>query len=323
MPLLDVRNLTVSFHTYLGKVEAVRDVSFTLEEGETLAIVGESGCGKSVTAQSLIRLVPTPPGKFEGGEIYFGEKELLSASRKEMEKIRGREIGMVFQDPMTALNPTMRVGKQIAEGIRKHLGLNLRNARCQALQMLNLVGINDPEKRMEQYPHELSGGMRQRICISLALACQPKLLIADEPTTALDVTIQAQILELMQAIQKKMGTSIILITHDLGIVAGMCDRVLVMYGGKVIEQGTVEEIYYSPKHPYTKGLLASVPRLDMEKKKSLSAIDGTPPQLLKPPKGCLFCPRCSSAMRICPEKTPPLKEVSSTHQYSCWLGEKP
>lgn len=317
--LLSVKNLSVSFRTYLGRVEAVRNISFSIGYGETIAIVGESGCGKSVTAQAIMSLIPSPPGKIDEGSIQFEGAELLLKSRREMERIRGKEMGMIFQDPMTSLNPTMRVGKQIMEGLIKHRSLSRSEARRQAIEMLHLVGISNPEKRVDQYPHEFSGGMRQRAIIAIALACKPKLLIADEPTTALDVTIQAQILELMKEIQRKTGTSIILITHDLGIVAGMCDRVLVMYGGEIVESGTVDEIYNQPRHPYTHGLLRSVPRLDMDKGNELIPIYGTPPNLLNPPKGCSFCARCDYAMRICKVNRPKIEPVNGQHEVACWL----
>lgn len=317
--LLTVENLFVSFRTYLGEVKAVRNVSFSVGYGETLAIVGESGSGKSVTAQAIMGLIPTPPGRITGGKITFEEANLLVKSRKEMEGVRGKEIGMIFQDPMTSLNPTMKVGKQIIEGLIKHRGLSKAEARVKAIEMLNLVGISDPNKRVDQYPHEFSGGMRQRAIIAIALACRPKLLIADEPTTALDVTIQAQILELMKSVQKKIDTSIILITHDLGIVAGMCDRVLVMYGGEIVETGTIEQIYNNPAHPYTQGLLRSVPRLDMDKGKELIPIYGTPPNLLNPPTGCSFCSRCDFAMRICQTTSPPKELIEDKHEVACWL----
>lgn len=320
--LLAIENLLVSFRTYLGKVKAVRDVSFSVGYGETVAIVGESGCGKSVTAQAIMGLIPSPPGKIDGGKISFEGCDLLAKSRGEMEGIRGKEIGMIFQDPMTSLNLTMRVGKQIMEGLIKHRGLSKTQARAQAIEMLSLVGISDPEKRVDQYPHEFSGGMRQRAIIAIALACRPKLLIADEPTTALDVTIQAQILELMKSIQKKTDTSIILITHDLGIVAGMCDRVLVMYGGEIVETGTVDQIYNNPCHPYTQGLLRSVPRLDMDKEKELVPIYGTPPNLLTPPPGCSFCSRCDFAMRICQAMPPPKEQIDEKHEVACWLKRR-
>jgi oligopeptide transport system ATP-binding protein len=322
MPLLEVKNLSISFQTYVGKVHAVRNVSFSVEKGETVAIVGESGCGKSVTAQALMGLIPQPPGVIDQGEIFFDGEELLSKSKKEMEGIRGNKIGMIFQDPMTSLNPTMRIGRQIMEGLIKHQSLSKNEAQKRAIELLKLVGISDPEKRITQFPHEFSGGMRQRVVIAIALACNPKLLIADEPTTALDVTIQAQILDLMQEIQKKMGTSIILITHDLGIVAGMCDRVIVMYGGQIMESGSVEQIYGTSRHPYTWGLLRSIPRLDMEKEKKLVPIFGTPPNLLNPPKGCPFCARCEFAMQICKDNCPPLENLDEKHQVACWLKRK-
>ena len=320
--LLEVNNLSVSFRTYLGKVEAVRDVSFSIGYGETVAIVGESGCGKSVTAQALMGLIPSPPGKIERGEILFEKQDLLTKTKREMERIRGKEIGMIFQDPMTSLNPTMRIGKQIMEGLRKHHNLSKHEAYGRAIELLRLVGISDPEKRVDQYPHQFSGGMRQRAIIAIALACGPKLLIADEPTTALDVTIPAQILEMMKDIQHKTGTSIILITHDLGIVAGMCDQVLVMYGGQIVERGSVEQIFYNPCHPYTQGLLRSVPRLDMDKEKELIPIYGTPPNLLNPPKGCAFCARCNEAMYICKSQSPETESVNSQHEVACWLRKR-
>ena len=304
MALLEVENLHVSFQTYGGEVHAVRGVSFSLEKGETLAIVGESGSGKSVTAQSIMRLIPTPPGIIKEGEIRFDGKDLLSLSEKEMFGIRGSEIGMIFQDPMTSLNPTMTVGKQIMEGLIWHQGIEKRAARERAIEMLRLVGIPTPEKRVDQYPHEFSGGMRQRAMIAMAMACNPKILIADEPTTALDVTIQAQIMELMKELQEKTGTAIILITHDLGVVAETAHKVAVMYGGKVVEHGTVEEIFYRPRHPYTWGLLNSMPRLDMKRDGELQSIPGSPPDLFKPPQGCPFADRCPHTMNICHSMMP-------------------
>ena len=317
--ILDVKDLHVSFHTYAGEVKAVRGVNFHVNRGEAVAIVGESGCGKSVTAQSLMKLIPMPPGDIKKGEILFNGENLVNKSNKEMEAIRGKDIGMIFQDPMTSLNPTMTIGNQITEGLIKHQNMSRTDARNRAIELLELVGIPQPEKRVEQYPHEFSGGMRQRAMIAIALACSPKLLIADEPTTALDVTIQAQILDLMKDLQKKMGTSIILITHDLGVVAEMCDRVIVMYAGKVIETGTVDDIFYNPQHPYTKGLLRSVPRLDLNRDEPLTPIFGTPPDLLRPPTGCGFTARCESAMRVCQEMDPELNDVSSTQRTACWL----
>lgn len=317
--LLEVNNLHVSFHTYAGEVKAVRGVTFHVDKGEAVAIVGESGCGKSVTAQSLMKLIPMPPGEIKAGEILFEGQDIVKKSNREMEAIRGKEISMIFQDPMTSLNPTMTVGNQIMEGLVKHQKISKEAARSRAIELLELVGIPHADKRFHQYPHQFSGGMRQRVMIAIALACSPKLLIADEPTTALDVTIQAQILELMKKLQKKLDTSIILITHDLGVVAEVCDRVIVMYAGKVIETGTVDEIFYNPQHPYTKGLLRSVPRLDLNREEPLTPIYGTPPDLLKPPVGCSFTARCESAMRVCQQLEPELTELSKTQKTACWL----
>ncbi|WP_284723813.1 ABC transporter ATP-binding protein [Laceyella tengchongensis] len=317
--ILEVKDLHVSFKTYKGEVKAVRGVDFHLNKGETIAIVGESGCGKSVTSQTIMRLIPNPPGVIKQGEIIFEGTDLTKASEKQMEKIRGSEISMIFQDPMTSLNPTLTIGTQIMEGLIKHQKLDKKTAREKAIEMLRLVGIPSPESRLDQYPHQFSGGMRQRAMIAIALACQPKVLIADEPTTALDVTIQAQIIDLMKALQEKTGTSIILITHDLGVVADIADRVVVMYAGKVVESGKLEEIFYQPKHPYTWGLLGSMPRLDLSRDQELLPIMGTPPNLLDPPKGCPFAARCQHAMSICTQEMPELDEVSSTHQVACWL----
>ncbi|WP_110927909.1 ABC transporter ATP-binding protein [Bacillus massiliglaciei] len=316
--LLEVKNLHISFHTYAGTVKAVRGVDFEVNSGEAVAIVGESGCGKSVTAKSIMRLLETPPAEYVKGIINFSGKNLLRADEKEMERIRGNEISMIFQDPMTSLNPTAKVGVQIMEGILKHNKIARREAFDKALEILTLVGIPQPERRMQQYPHEFSGGMRQRAMIAMALACQPRLLIADEPTTALDVTIQAQILELMKDIQKKLNTSIIMITHDLGVVAETCDRVIVMYAGEIVESGTVEEIFSHPQHPYTQGLLKTVPRLDMERNMPLVPIVGSPPDLLAPPKGCPFYPRCEFAMKVCKDHDPVLEEVRPGQKAACW-----
>lgn len=318
--LLEVNDLQITFHTYAGKVQAVRGVNFDVKKGEAVAIVGESGCGKSVTAKSIMRLLETPPAEYGKGSINFGGKDLLKMSETEMQKIRGNEISMIFQDPMTSLNPTTKIGSQIMEGILKHnKNMSRNDAYERALETLKLVGIPQPEKRMQQYPHEFSGGMRQRAMIAMALACEPKLLIADEPTTALDVTIQAQILELMKDIQRRMDTSIILITHDLGVVAETCERVVVMYAGKVVETGTVEAIFLNPQHPYTRGLLNTVPRLDMEKTAPLVPIIGSPPDLLDPPKGCPFYPRCESAMKVCKDHDPVLEVVEEGQTAACWL----
>ncbi len=318
-PLLEVEDLHVSFKTYAGTVKAVQGVNFAIREGETLGIVGESGCGKSATAKAIMKLLPSPPAQYERGLIRFQGKDVLKASEKEMQSIRGKQISMIFQDPMTSLNPTSKIGKQIMEAIVKHENISMKEARQRALRMLELVGIPQPEKRIDQYPHEYSGGMRQRAMIAIALACRPKLLIADEPTTALDVTIQAQMLELMKSIQEKMGTAIILITHDLGVVAEMCDRVAVMYAGQVVETGRVKPLFKHPQHPYTRGLLKSVPRLDANRKAPLQPIVGSPPDLFEPPQGCAFYPRCSYAMRICKDYAPKLEKTREGQYASCWL----
>ncbi|MGG0185685.1 peptide ABC transporter ATP-binding protein [Bacillus sp. AFS018417] len=316
--LLEVKDLHVSFDTHAGEVQAVRGVTFDLKKGETLAIVGESGSGKSVTSKALMDLIPKPPGRIKNGEIIFDGRDLTKLTEKEMQQIRGKEIAMIFQDPMTSLNPTMTIGNQIMEGLVKHQGMSKADARKVALELLDLVGIPNPEARLKQYPHQFSGGMRQRVVIAMALACNPKLLIADEPTTALDVTIQAQILELMKDIQQKTEAAIIFITHDLGVVANVADRVAVMYAGKVVEIGTVDEIFYNPKHPYTWGLLASMPSLDGGEEE-LYAIPGTPPDLLKPPKGDAFAARNPQALKIDFEMEPPLFKVSDTHYAATWL----
>lgn len=317
--LLEVKDLRVSFETYAGEVQAVRGVSFDLDEGETLAIVGESGCGKSVTSQSLMRLVPTPPGRYKSGEVLFKGNDLLKLKERDMQAIRGAQISMIFQDPMTSLNPTMTIGRQISEGLMKHQNLSKSAAKSRALELLKQVGIPNADARMKQYPHHFSGGMRQRVMIAMALACEPNILIADEPTTALDVTIQAQIIGLMKELQRKTGTSIILITHDLGVVANLAQRLAVMYSGQIVEMGTVDEIFYKPKHPYTWGLLTSVPRLDANRADDLVAIPGTPPDLISPPKGCPFAARCPHAMKVCQEEMPAYTEVSPGHKVACWL----
>ena len=317
--ILEVKNLKVSFATYAGEVQAVRGISFDVSRGEAVAIVGESGCGKSVTAQTIMRLLPSPPSIIKEGSILFQGDNLVNKTEKEMQQIRGNKIGMIFQDPMTSLNPTAKIGTQISEGLIKHQKLTRSQALKRAQEMLELVGMTEPHKRLNQYPHELSGGMRQRAMIAIALACQPELLIADEPTTALDVTIQAQILELMQDLQKKLDTSIILITHDLGVVAKMCTRIIVMYAGKIVETGTLDQIFYKPQHPYTKGLLNSIPRLNMTKDEPLHPIVGTPPDLFNPPAGCPFYARCKFAMKVCRENDPALEDQGENHYASCWL----
>ncbi|HZG55906.1 ABC transporter ATP-binding protein [Paenibacillus sp.] len=317
--ILEVKDLQVSFNVRGGEVQAVRGVSFDVKKGEAVAIVGESGCGKSVTAQTIMRLIPNPPGVIKNGSIRFKGEELTKKSEKEMEAVRGKDIGMIFQDPMTSLNPTLTIGRQITEGLIKHQKMSRNAAKERAIEILKLVGIPNPEARFAQYPHEFSGGMRQRAMIAIALACNPALLIADEPTTALDVTIQAQILTLMKDLQTRLGTSIILITHDLGVVADMCDRVIVMYAGKVVETGTKWEVFKNPKHPYTRGLLRSVPRLDQKKDEELIPIIGTPPDLIKPPAGCGFCARCDEAMEICQTRDVDMTEISPSHKAACWL----
>ncbi len=318
--ILEVNDLRINFKTYAGVVQAVRGVNFELYEGETLAIVGESGSGKSVTSNALMKLIPQPPGIYAGGEILFNGRDLVPLTEKEMMKVRGNNIAMIFQDPMTALNPTMRIGYQITEVLLKHKKTGSRSeAKERAIQLLDQVGIPFPEKRFRSYPHELSGGMRQRVVIAIALAANPKLLIADEPTTALDVTIQAQILELMKDIQKNSNTSIIFITHDLGVVANIADRVAVMYAGQIVEYGTVNDIFYNPKHPYTWGLLGSMPDLDNDANELLRAIPGSPPNLIDPPIGDAFAPRNEYALAIDYEKEPPMFQVSDTHYAKTWL----
>ncbi|CDQ38198.1 ABC transporter ATP-binding protein [Virgibacillus salexigens] len=315
--LLEVKDLNISFHTFAGEVQAIRGVNFDLYEGETLAIVGESGSGKSVTTKSIMQLL-SANSEIKSGEILFNDRDIVKAPEKEMQKIRGKDISMIFQDPMTSLNPTMTIGNQIMEPLLKHRKLNKTEAKHRAIELLNLVGIPKPQLRIKQYPHQFSGGMRQRVVIAIALACAPKVLIADEPTTALDVTIQGQILDLMKDLQKRIETSIIFITHDLGVVANVADRVAVMYGGKIIEVGTVDEIFYNPQHPYTWGLISSMPSLDTTEEE-LYVIPGTPPDLLHPPKGDAFAPRNPYAMKIDLEEEPPMLKVSDTHYAATWL----
>lgn len=315
--LLEVKNLCVNFATYGGEVKAVRGVTFDLHKGETLAIVGESGSGKSVACKTIMRILSSN-GYIKDGQILFDGKDLTKISEKDMEKVRGKDIAMIFQDPMTSLNPTMTIGKQIMEPIIKHQGFSKEDARKRAIELIELVGISDAEKRFKQYPHQFSGGMRQRIVIAISLACNPKVLIADEPTTALDVTIQAQILELIKDLQEKTGVAVIFITHDLGVVANMADRVAVMYAGKIIEYGTSDDIFYDPKHPYTWGLLGSMPTLDIGDN-DLYNIPGTPPDLMDPPKGDAFALRSAYAMKIDHLAEPPMFKVSDTHYAATWL----
>ena len=319
--LVDIQNERLSFFTPVGEVKALNDVSIRLKEGEVLGIVGESGSGKSVTAYSLMGLT-AHPGKLVSGSLYFNGHQIETMSEKEMRKIRGNEISIIFQDPMTSLNPVYTIGNQIMEAILLHTDKKKAQARERAKELLELVGINEPEKRLKQYPHELSGGMRQRVMIAIALACEPKLLIADEPTTALDVTIQAQILKLMNELKKEKGTAIIMITHDLGVVASMCERIAVMYAGKIVEYGTAEDIFYRPRHQYTKGLIRSIPRLDTKEHERLVPIEGTPIDLLNPPKGCPFAPRCDECMKICLREMPPVTELGEIHYTQCWLNQK-
>ena len=317
--IIEVKNLHVSFDTYAGEVQAIRDLSFTVHRGETLAIVGESGSGKSVTVQTIMKLIPMPPGRIKSGEIIFEGTDLVKASPKKMRELRGGNIGMIFQDPMTSLNPTMKIGKQIMEGILQHKKVNKTEAKKLALDMLEKVGIPKPKERFNQYPHEFSGGMRQRVVIAIALAAEPDLLICDEPTTALDVTVQAQILNLINELKKEMNIGVILITHDLGVVAETADRVVVMYAGEKLEEANVVDLFYDPKHPYTWGLLESLPRLDMDSNERLKAIPGTPPDLLNPPKGDPFAPRSEYAMVIDYEKEPPLIDLGNDHFVKSWL----
>ncbi|MGH3090586.1 MAG: ABC transporter ATP-binding protein [Rubrobacteraceae bacterium] len=316
--VLEVKDLQVSFKTYAGEVQAVRDVSFTLRKGETLAIVGESASGKSVTAKSLMGLLPDN-SRVKGGTAMFDGRDLLKLSEKQMQKVRGPKIAMVFQDPMTSLDPTMRVGAQITESLKKHMGLRGRAAKERAIDLLKAVHIPNPESRLKQYPHEFSGGMRQRVVIAIALACDPDILICDEPTTALDVTIQEQIMELLAELQDKRGTSIILITHDLGVVAQVAHRVCVMYSGRVIETGTAQEIFNTPRLPYTRGLMTSIPRPTDDRNEDLIPISGSPPNPLNPPKGCPFNARCPYAMKICEMEMPEFTTFSDEHEAACWL----
>lgn len=316
-PLLEVRDLQTNFFTQDGVVKAVNGVSFHVERGETLGIVGESGCGKSVTSLSIMRLVPSPPGKIVGGQILFDGDNLLDVSEEEMRHIRGNRIAMIFQDPMTSLNPVLTVGRQITESLELHMKLNKDEARNRAIELLDLVGIPSAAKRIESYPHQFSGGMRQRVMIAMALSCNPELLIADEPTTALDVTIQAQILELINQLKRELDMAVIIITHDLGVVAAMTDRVTVMYAGRVVEEGPTKEIFANPRMPYTIGLLRSIPRLDEERGHKLSPIRGLPPDLVDLPQLCPFSPRCDYVQEKCLQQVPPLRQVANDHRAAC------
>jgi oligopeptide/dipeptide ABC transporter ATP-binding protein len=318
-PLLEVRNLSTYFFTDAGTVKAVDNVSFTVEKGKTLGIVGESGCGKSITSLSIMQLVETPPGKIVGGEIFFEGEDLLKKSEEEMRLIRGKKIAMIFQEPMTSLNPVYTIGNQISEAILIHENMSREEAKNRALEMLRLVKIPLPEKRYDEYPHQLSGGMRQRAMIAMALSCNPELLICDEPTTALDVTIQAQILELINELKEKTGAAVIMITHDLGVISEVADNVMVMYAGKVVEQGTTDEIFEKPLHPYTEGLMQCIPRLDYDTE-VLNTINGTVPSYDDMPKGCAFCPRCNKKTKICEEKMPDLVDING-RKTRCFLYE--
>jgi oligopeptide/dipeptide ABC transporter ATP-binding protein len=321
--LLEVKNLKTHFVTRSGVVRAVDDVSWDVGESETVALVGESGCGKSVSALSIMRLVAGPAGRIVGGEVLFKGRDLLKLSDEEMRHVRGREIGMIFQEPMTSLNPVLSIGRQLTEGLEIHLGLSPTESRRRSAELLGMVGIPDPERRLGQYPHQFSGGMRQRMMIAMALACKPSLILADEPTTALDVTIQAQILELMKDLSRRFGVAMLIITHNLGVVARYADRVNVMYAGKIIERGTAREIYANPRHPYTLGLLRSVPRLDEPRRARLDPIEGQPPDLTRLPSGCAFTPRCAFSVDRCRAEIPPLRAVNGAgHVSACWEAER-
>ena len=320
-PLLEVKNLKTHFYTYEGVVKAVDGVSYDLEAGETLGLVGESGCGKSVSAMSLMRLIPEPPGKILEGEILFEGQDILKLGMDEMRLIRGAQMSMVFQEPMTSLNPVLTLEKQLGETLQLHEGMTRQEAKIESIDLLAKVGIPDPERRIRQYPHQFSGGMRQRVMIAMALSCNPKIIIADEPTTALDVTIQAQILELMKGLTKEFGVAMIVITHNLGVVARYADRMNIMYAGKIIERGESSEIYKNPRHPYTVGLLKSVPRLDLPRRAKLDPIEGQPPDLIDVPDGCSFRARCKWAVDKCATVEPPLELVGSGHYSACWRSE--
>lgn len=315
--LLQVNNLAISFYNKSGEVQAVRGISYTLHKGEVLGIVGESGSGKSVSSHGILRLTPDT-GKVKSGEILFHGKDILKMSKKELQELRGNKIAMIFQDPMTSLDPLFTVEYQLNESLKKHTNLNAQERKSRMLELLTLVGINQPERRVKQYPYEFSGGMRQRVMIAMALSCDPELLIADEPTTALDVTIQAQIVELLKELKDRLGMAIIFITHDLGVVSDICDKIIVMYAGKIAEEGTSRQIFYEKKHPYTEGLLASVPKLEQSRKEKLKPIKGNPPDMSHIHAGCAFAPRCGCAMKICVKEEAPEWELNDTHKVSCW-----
>jgi len=316
--VLKVQDLKTRFHTQDGTIHAVNGVSFELKEGELLGIVGESGCGKSVTVMSLLKLIPMPPGEIEAGTAYFNGHDLISMEADELRQIRGYRIGFIFQDPMTSLNPVLTIGQQIMEPLRAHLGMSREEARTRAFKLLELIGIPMAKSRLSDYPHQFSGGMRQRVMIAIALSCNPQILIADEPTTALDVTIQAQIIDLVKELRKELGMSIIWITHDLGVVAGIADRVMVMYGGFLVEKAPVKDLYLNPSHPYTQGLLGSLPRLEERSVERLTNIKGQPPNLLSQPELCPFAPRCPYVFEACLEENPPLFSIDGEHEVACW-----
>ena len=320
--LLEIEGLKTQFFTSAGTVKAVDGVSYTVEQGETVAVVGESGCGKSVTALSILRLIPWPPGRIVDGHIRFDNKDLLSLDEESMREIRGRDIGMIFQEPMTSLNPVLSIGLQLTETLVTHMEITQEAAQRRAAELLEMVGISEPNRRLKQYPHHLSGGMRQRVMIAIALSCEPKLIIADEPTTALDVTIQAQILELMKDLTRKLNVAMIVITHNLGVVARYADRVNVMYAGKIIESGSANDIYHAPKHPYTLALLKSIPRMDQARQAKLDPVEGQPPDLTKLDDGCAFRPRCRYAIDRCNADFPLLEQVGEGHFSACWEKDK-
>jgi oligopeptide/dipeptide ABC transporter ATP-binding protein len=321
-PILEVKDLRTRFHIAEGTVHAVNGVSFSLNHGETIAVVGESGCGKSVTMMSIMGLIPIPPGEIASGQALYEGRDLLKLKDSEMEQIRGREIAMIFQDPMTAFNPVLSIGRQLSEPMRVHMGMDKASIQQRSIELFNQVGISDPVQRLREYPHQFSGGMRQRAMIAMALSCSPSVLIADEPTTALDVTIQAQIVELVQAIRANMNMSVIWITHDLGVVAEMAERVIVMYAGFIVEEAKVDDLYEDPRHPYTQALLAALPRVDRQRETRLNSIPGAPPNLLVEPKGCPFAPRCVSVTERCRNEMPPLLEVAPTHWAACWYDAR-
>jgi len=320
--LLEVKGLKTRFYTQDGVVHAVNGISYTLDEGETLGIVGESGCGKSVSVLSLLRLIPEPPGKIVGGEALFEGRDLLKMDPEELRHVRGRKIAMVFQDPMTSLNPVLTIGQQVGEALELHLGMSKREARKRTIELLEMVGIPEAAERVDDYPHQFSGGMRQRVMIAMALSCNPMILIADEPTTALDVTIQAQIIDLVKRLQDEIGMAVIWITHDLGVVAGLVEKVIVMYAGHIVERASVKDLYHDPRHPYTIGLLGSVPRLDEKRKRRLFSMKGLPPDLINLPPCCPFAPRCDYVIDRCLKEMPPLEPVAPGHEIACWVDVK-